>query len=347
MDLKEDTARNIDRLVTVFAGLGDDRTFLVQLYEAASKLLDGAPVSLFAAERLIDNVKAGDNVFIVCDFTALPNFPFGESDGPPGAASLARAIRLGLNALPIVIAGSMGLHSLRRTVRAAGLNILGHREAKEMTTAVATEVVFPCVAKEESKKIASTMIEEYEPKAVISVETVGPNRKGVKHNENGYDIEVGGILPRLECLFDEASARNILSIGCIDLGNEIGSGALEATVRRVTQYGDVCRCPCGSGIACTVGTDIVFPASISNWAAYAITAMIGYLLDKPQILQDEDTERLMLEACIMAGAYDTEIGELVTAADGVRLKGQQGLVNLLHSIVENGLARNQKNETER
>jgi len=44
----------------------------------------------------------------------------------------------------------------------------------------------------------------------------------------------------------------------------------------------------------------------------------------------------------MAGAYDTEVGELVTAADGVRLKGLQGLVNLLHSIVENGLARNQK-----
>jgi len=35
----------------VFAGLGGDRSFLVQFYETASKLLDGAPVSRCAAER--------------------------------------------------------------------------------------------------------------------------------------------------------------------------------------------------------------------------------------------------------------------------------------------------------
>jgi hypothetical protein len=86
-----------------------------------------------------------------------------------------------------------------------------------------------------------------------------------------------------------------------------------------------------------VKADIVFPASISNWGAYAITAMVAYLLQKPEILQDEDTERRMLEACIMAGAIDGPVGRPVMSVDGVNLKAQQGLINMLHAIIENAL----------
>ena len=188
-----------------------------------------------------------------------------------------------------------------------------------------------------SKQLAAKIIDECAPKAVLSVETIGPNKKGVKHSGAGYDTEAQGNLAGLEYLFYEAASRGILTIGVIDRGNEIGSGTIEEAVRKITPYADVCRCPCQAGTACAVKTDIVFPASVSNWGAYAISAMMGYLLKKPEILQDDDTERRMLEACIMAGAVDGIGGRPIMSVDGVGLKGQQGIINLLHAIIENAL----------
>jgi len=108
-------------------------------------------------------------------------------------------------------------------------------------------------------------------------------------------------------------------------------------VRKVTPHADVCRCPCQGGGACAVKTDIVFPASTSNWGAYAITAMIGYLLRMPEVLQDEDTEYRMLDGCVMAGAVDSVANQAILGVDGIAIRGQQGLINLLHAIVENAL----------
>jgi len=335
----EETARNIDRLVTVGAVWAGrlDRWIIPSLYECASKKLDGKPISLVAAQRMVEQIKAGDRVILVDQFAYLPLMPYGETDGPLGVASLARAIRFGLDALPVLVTGPKDIEVARCTTKAAGFNVTKYSEAKEITSAVAAEVTFPCVNKDESKKIAANIMDEYAPKAVITVETIGPNRKGVKHSGAGYDAGAKDKLPGLEYLFYEAAARGILTIGVIDRGNELGSGTIEEDVRRITPYADVCRCPCANGGACVVKTDIVFPASISNWGAYAITAMVGCLLKKPDILQDEDTERRMLEACIMAGAIDSPTRRPGMSVDGVELKAQQGLINMLHAIIKNAL----------
>lgn len=335
----EETAKNIDRLVTVGAGRGRrlDRWIIPLLYESASKKLGGSPISLVAAQRMLTEIKAGDRALLVDQFAWYPNRPYGETDGPLGVASLARAVRFGLGALPVLVTGPNDIEVARCTTKAAGLNVLEYSVAKEITTAVAAEATFPCVDNNESKKIAHNMLGEYAPKAVIAVETIGPNKKGVKHSGAGYNVEEKDKLPGLEYLFYEANERGILTIGIIDRGNELGGGTIEEEVRRIVPYADVCQCPCGTGGACMVKTDIVFPASISNWGAYAITAMVGYLLKNPGILQDEDTERRMLEACVMAGAIDGTEGRPVMSVDGVNVKAQQGLINMLHAIVENAL----------
>ncbi len=335
----EEAAKNVDRLVTVGAGWGGrlDRWIVPALYEGASKKLDGKPVSLVVAQKMVEQIKEGDRVLLIDQFAYHPNMPYGETDGPLGVASLARAVRFGLKALPVLVTGPKDIEVARCTTKAAGLNVLEYSEAKEVKTAVAGEITFPCADKDESKKITADIIDNCTPKAIITVETVGPNKKGVKHSGVGYDVEANDKLPGLEYLFYEATARGILTIGVIDRGNELGGGTIEEDVRRITPYADVCRCPCGAGNACAVKTDIVFPASISNWGAYAITAMVGCLLKKPEILQDEDTERRMLEACIMAGAVDGIAGQPIMSVDGIGLKGQQGLINLLHAIIENAL----------
>jgi len=221
--------------------------------------------------------------------------------------------------------------------RAAGLNVLEYSVARATPSSAATSVVFPCVDSKESKKIADTMMADYKPKAVIAVETIGPNKKGVKHRGIGTDAEENEKMPKLEHLFYEADKRGVLTIGIIDQGNELGSGTIEEDVRRITPYADVCRCPCEAGIACVVKADVVFPAAISNWGAYGIVAMLAFLLKKPEILQDAYTERRMLEACVMAGAVDGQILSTVPGVDSVASEADEALISMLHSVIRNAL----------
>ncbi len=335
----EAMAKNIDRLVTTLMCEGgcSDRWIIPPLYEAASSKLGGKPISLVAAQSLIERVKSGDRVFLTAGFGAYPNVPFGETDGPLGVASLARAIRFGLGGIPVVVAGPRDIGIIRQSVKAAGLNVTDYALAKETSSMAATEVTFPLVDDTENKKFAAGLMDEYSPKALVAIEAIGPNKKGVKHCGGGSKASEKELLPGLEFLFYEAEARKILSVGIIDLGNELGSGTIEEAVRKIVPNAEVCKCPCKAGTACEVKADIVFPAAISNWGAYAISAMLGALLKRPEILQDADTERRMLDACIMTGAVEGLSEAPIMALDGVDWETCQGVIRILHSIVSRTL----------
>jgi hypothetical protein len=335
----EETAKNIDRLVTVGAGWGGrlDRWIVPTLYESASQKLGGKPISLVAAQKLMEQVREGDCVILVDQFGYLPNMPYGETDGPLGVASLARTLRFGLKALPMLVSGPRDLEVAKSTTKAAGLNVLPLAQAMGIKSAVAGEMLFPVADEAESKKAAARILDQCSPKAIIAVEAVGPNKIGIKHSGAGYDVEAEEKLPKLEQLFYEAANKGILTIGVIDRGNELGSGTIEETVRKVAPYANVCRCPCQRGGACAVKTDIIFPASTSNWGAYAITAMMAYLLKRPELLQDEDTEYRMLDACVTAGAVDGIALQTTMGVDSIGIKAQQALICLMHAIIENAL----------
>jgi len=337
---QEATGWNVDRLVTVEIKTGGrpGRCIIFPLYEAAVKVLGNRPISLVAAEKLIERVKQGDAVVLMTGMGAMPFMPRGETDGPPGVASLARALSYGMKALPLLVIPPRDFDAVCGAVRAAGLGILDYAEAKATTTRCAVAIKFPYTG-DNAKKAAKDIMDKYTPKAVASVEMFGPNKKGVKHFGTGLPVDnPSETFPGVEHIFHEAAARGILTIGCLDVGNEMGAGTIEETVRKWVPYADVCRCPCGAGFACAVKSDIPFPASVSNWAAYAISAMLGYLLNKPDILQDASTERRILEATAMAGSADGCLGASVPSADGIYWENQQGLVRLLRNIVESALS---------
>lgn len=337
---EEATGWNVDRLVTVEIKTGGrpGRCIIFPLYEAAVKTVGDRPISLVAAERLIKQVKPGDAVVLMTGMGAMPFMPRGETDGPSGVASLARAVSFGLKALPLIVTPPRDFEAVCGAVRAAGLGILEYEEARATTTRCAVAIPFPYIGKE-AEKFAKSMMDKYAPKAVASVEMFGPNKKGVKHFGTGLPVEgYGEKFPGVEHVFHEANTRGILTIGCLDVGNEMGAGTIEEVVRKVVPYADVCRCPCESGFACAVKAEVAFPASVSNWAAYAITAMVGYLLKQPEILQDVDTERRMLEAAAMAGSADGCLGMSVPAADGIYWETQQCFIRILRNIVESALS---------
>ena len=337
---EEATGWNVDRLVTVEIKTGGrpGRCLIFPLYEAAVAEVGDRPLSLVAAEKLIEKVKPGDNVVLMTGMGAMPFMPRGETDGPSGVASMARAVSFGLGALPLVVTTLRDFEAVKGAVRAAGLGILDYDEAKATTTRCAVLIPYSYTG-EESKKFSASLFEKYAPKAVASCEMFGPNKEGVYHFGTGLALtEYGNDFPRVDDVFHEANSRGVLTISCLDVGNEMGAGSIEATIRKVVPYADVCRCPCKSGFACAVKSDVPFAASISNWAAYAITAMVGYLLKKPEVLQDIEMEKRMLEAVAMAGSADGCLGACIPSVDGVCWETQQSLIRMLHSIIESALS---------
>ena len=340
----EITGMMVDRLLTVgmrWGGRGD-RDIIPKLYDCACQKLGGKPISLVAAQSLVDKVKPGDTVFLVTGCATWPNLPKGENDGPPGIASLARAIRIGLGAIPIIVTGTNDVDPVCKTVEAAEVMMVDYETAKASSVMAGTSIIFPTygkdeAGKEESRAFAAKILDEYAPKVAITVETIGPNKKGISHFGSGFDLETKDKLPDLEYIFTEASAKGIFTIGVMDQGNELGSGTIEDDVRRITPWADACRCDCGAGIACATKTDIVYPAAVSNWGAYGITAMVAYLLGKPDILQDNLTERRTLEACIRAGGIDGIFGRACMAVDSIDYLTGEAMLTMLHTIIRSAL----------
>ena len=95
----------VDRLVTIeMRNRAMPIGITVPLYEAALAEAGGRPLTLQAAEGLVANVHKGDNVFIITGAGTPPTLVNGESDGPPGAAALARSTLLRYWRYPIFIA---------------------------------------------------------------------------------------------------------------------------------------------------------------------------------------------------------------------------------------------------
>jgi hypothetical protein len=337
---EEATAWNIDRLVTVEIKTGGrpGRCIMFPLYEAAVKVNGDRPISLTAAKLILQRVKPGDSVVLMTGMGAMPFMPRGETDGPTGVASLARAISYGIKALPIVMSSPRDFDAVCAAVRAAGLGILDYKEAKDTTTRAAIAMPFTALG-DDAKKFAKEFFDKYNPKLVGCVEMLGPNKLGTKHFGSGKAVEAyGERFPGVEHMFLEAAARKVLTIGCVDVGNEVGAGNIEEAVRKHVPFADKCQCPCGGGFACAIKVDVCFPANVSNWAAYAISAMMGYLLGNPDVLQDIHMERRMLEAIGIVGSVDGCIGGPIASADGIDWETHASFVRILHHIVASALS---------
>lgn len=82
---------NIDRLISLdIAGRG----FINILYPPTRER-HGRPLCLLTAEKMQQNVDAGDIVLIACGMFVYP-LEIAETDGPLGGAALARALQVGL-----------------------------------------------------------------------------------------------------------------------------------------------------------------------------------------------------------------------------------------------------------
>lgn len=333
MDVPEEflvVGENIDRLVTLEIRPRNNLTGVIGgLYGALREKL-GQPLSLLAARRLMESVKARDVVIIATGAGQPPYLARGETDGPPGAVALARALHLGLGAVPVLVGEERYLGPIEASARAIGLSPQPFEVARGML--YATSIV-PLPLGSEEGALGRDLFSKYNPKAVIAVEKPGANRAGVRHSATGLS-RPSELFARLEELFEEARRRGVLTIGIGDNGNEIGFGTVEEAVRRYQRFGERCRCPCGQGVACATPADVVVVTGTSNWGAYGVEAALALLLGNPRLIHDGTLERRVVDACSQAGAADGATGMLTPTVDGTPLWLQGHLVELLSLLVE-------------
>jgi hypothetical protein len=330
-------ADGIDRLITAPIGAKffgrTEYPYVRLMYEAArAKAKDNDPLTYIAAKGLIDNVKPGDSVIILTGWY-LPMYMQGETDGPPGAAGIARAIDFGLQATPIVMTESKLQEIVGSALKGAGLRVYDNiAEAKKIARRAAVlSPLSPAMSDEESKKIIAQVLDEIKPAAVISVEKSSRNIKGIYHSLPGRDISP--LNAKYDLLFDEARKRGIFTIGCGDGGNEIGLGNIRETVEKYLATGSKCYCGCGGGAAAAIETESLVIGYITNWAAYGIEAVLSLMLDMPEVMHNEDVERRVLDECARAGASGPPYGHSDPEVDEVPAKYNINLVELLKYTV--------------
>src|SRR5205807_7415185 len=101
--------------------------------------------------------------------------------------------------------------------QAAGLGLRAPEVARRVPDTCA---VLPLAADDSAREQGQRYLELFQPKAVVAIEKLAPNRLGVAHRASGRAAAASRA--HAEALFDLAGERGLLSIGVGDNGNEIG-----------------------------------------------------------------------------------------------------------------------------
>ena len=304
----------------------------VRPLQQAARDLHGVSPYLLAARTLAEVARRGSTVIVATGFPVPDVMPRGETDGPPGAAALARALSLGLGAHPLVLGEAPTIEPIRAACEAIGLVEACPGAWPEGKPAFVLDS-FP--DDDDAVERAEELLSWLRPKAVVVTEKPGPNGFGVAHRAGGLPSGAGRA--RIEVLLAKARQAGIPTISIGDNGNEAGLGALAEATRRHKAHGEVCRCACGGGIAAVDPADITVVGAVSNWACYGIAACLAVMLRQPRLLHDGATEERVIEACLDAGAVDG-MGGTLAMVDGIPARLNGYVVELLAAIVRATLA---------
>ncbi|WP_294191809.1 glutamate cyclase domain-containing protein [uncultured Cloacibacillus sp.] len=202
-----------------------------------------------------------------------------ETDGPGGAAILARAFQR------------------------------EGRECEIWTDARCIEVIAECAkaadCTENTARIAPASLKEGAPDGIIFVERLGRAADGRYYNFKKQDISEW--TAPLDALADEAAGLGIHTIGIGDGGNEAGMGNF---------YAELCALlPGYAACLSVVRAEFALTADVSNWGAYALAEALSFVWGVRRGIEPGE-ETKMLEAAARAGAADGISGRCETSVDG-------------------------------
>jgi hypothetical protein len=316
----------IDRLITLDVRA---RGVVYNLYNTARRLVD-EPLALTAARRTVEALKDGGTAIITTGFIVLPQ-KAQETDGPLGAAALAKSLSVAFNITPIIIVEKQSKEIMASTLYALEMDAkMSEGEFKSEARNSALVLGFPLEVKEAVEE-AKRILDGYKPSLVLAIEKAGRNSKGEYHTMRG--INISSFHAKIEPLFEKARNQSILTIGIGDGGNEVGMGNIRGAVEKFVPKARACQCPCKGGIAAESKVDMLVVASISNWGAYGIEACMSALTGKPEALHTPEEERRMLEYSLNAGAVDGVTGKSEFSVDGVPMKVHSSMITMLEGFI--------------
>lgn len=217
----------------------------------------------------------------------------GETDGPPGAMFLARALkRLGFS--PVIITDDF---------------------CRDFFTSEGIGIVYADLTMTEQDYAA--ILEELNPTLLISVERCGRNIHGDYANMRG--ISIADHNARVDYLFELASRRNIPTIGIGDGGNEIGMGNLRKVISSKLSL-----------TPCEIPVDHLVIATVSNWGAYGLCAYLAQLSGE-DLLPDYEIDMAYLRHIVALGAVDGVTKERVPTVDSYPTEVEQEILNRLQA----------------
>ena len=331
----------IDQMVTIeIKNTAMPHGVVRPMYEAARTLTGGRPISTVCAERLASAINPGDLVMILTGAGYAPVLAQGESDGPPGAASLARCLYKGLGAVPLFVVEECHAGPVVASSHAAGLVVkdLHHARINRLGAAIAMAPRSQAEVPTWTEELFTTT----RPAAVISTERLSAAADGVIYGATA--IPFSGPLSTVEyqavdlgSVMAAANQRGILTIGVGDHGNELGFGSIREAV--------VGAMPRGDTLCAAIRSDLVFPVMMSNWGCYGIEAALACLLHDPSILHGPTQEDRIIRACLQAGGVEAMFASMEFSVDGLEGEASMACIQILQTIMRkfleggtNGLA---------
>lgn len=312
----------LDKLVTLdIGGRGVEH-----LYDAA-RARQGSSLVGAAADALA-KVPAGSTVLITTGSIsrAWISPTVGENDGPAGAAVIARALAIGRNITPVIVAEETLLDGLAAMLTSAGLSVLPYERARiasgDGSLAIASTRSFP-TTDDEAGPAAAQLLDELEPALLFSTERAGRAADGVYYSMRALDYGMGRA--RIDRLFDEAAHRAIPTVAVGDGGNEIGMGAIADAVREHVKSGET--------ISAVTSTDVLVTAACSNWGCYAIAAALAVRLADQRLVHTAKQEAVLLRRGTDLGLINSVAGVIDSNVDGIPAATHLALAELVHAVV--------------
>lgn len=221
-----------------------------------------------------------------------------ETDGPPGALAIGRALAA-LGYEPHYVTDRFTIPFLEPEL-----------------TAEEGLIDFPIAPPEESREFARVALGRYDPVAVIAVERCGVTADGRYLNMSAQDLTP--YTARTDYLF----ADGVPSIGIGDGGNEIGMGRLSEVIRETPRLPDW---------PAVTATDHLIIASVSNWGAYGLVAALSQALRR-DLLPAGDAEADLISRLADKGAVDGEALIPMPAVDGFTLEENVRVLEKLRHV---------------